>query len=101
MKTKEKLKPDSVLKDYWRKNEHFADLFNQVFFHGKPVLTPEKLTDQDTEVSSVILEQGGAISISRARDLIKQYQNGVDLVLMGLENQMRIHYGMPVRTILH
>ena len=33
----QKLKPDTVLKNYWRNNEQFADLFNAVLFeeiHG-------------------------------------------------------------------
>ena len=28
------LKPDIVLKNYWRNNEQFADLFNAVLFQG-------------------------------------------------------------------
>lgn len=29
------IKPDVTLKDYWRDNYRFADLFNQVFFGGE------------------------------------------------------------------
>lgn len=99
---KNSLKPDAVLKDYWRNNDRFADLFNQVFFDGKNILTSEALTDKDTEVSAVIMEKDKTVSsITRARDLIKQYGDGIDLVLIGLENQMRIDYGIPVRTMLY
>lgn len=73
-----KLKPDAVLKDYWRNNERFADLFNQVFFQGEAVLKSDTLTDRDTEESAVIMEKGKATSISRTRDLIKQYADGLD-----------------------
>lgn len=95
------LKPDAVLKDYWRNNDRFADLFNQVFFDGNDLLNPDNLTDKDTEDSAVIMEQGKMTSISRARDLIKLYENGINLVLIGIENQMKVHYGMPVRTMLY
>lgn len=95
------LKPDAVLKDYWRNNDRFADLFNQVFFEGETVLSAENLKDKDTEDSAVIVEKGKAASISRARDLIKEYSEGMDLALVGIENQMRIHYGMPIRTMLY
>ena len=45
------LKPDTVLKNYWRNNEQFADLFNAVLFEGKQVIRPEELQDLDTEES--------------------------------------------------
>lgn len=95
------LKPDVVLKDYWRNNDRFADLFNQVFFNGEALLTADKLDDRDTEDSAVIVEKGRVMSVSRARDLVKQYAEGMDLVLISIENQMKIHYGMPVRTMLY
>lgn len=101
MKQKKHLKPDVVLKEYWRRNERFADLFNQVFFQGAKALHPEDLTDKDTEMSSVIMEKEKVTALSGTRDLVKQYRKGVDLVLIGIENQMKVHYGMPVRTMLY
>lgn len=32
---------------------------------------------------------------------MKRYQNGIDLVLVGIEDQMKIHYAMPVRCMLY
>ncbi len=43
MKKTQGLKPDTVLKNYWRNNEQFADLFNAVLFEGKQVIRPEEL----------------------------------------------------------
>lgn len=37
---KNKIKPDTILKNFWRDNRHFADLFNAVFFNGEQVLKP-------------------------------------------------------------
>ena len=48
MKKTQGLKPDTVLKNYWRNNEQFADLFNAVLFEGKQVIRPEELQDLDT-----------------------------------------------------
>lgn len=45
----QRLKPDTVLKNYWRNNERFADLFNAVLFGGKQVISPGELEDVDTE----------------------------------------------------
>lgn len=100
---KNTIKPDSVLKDYWRNNDRFSDLFNQVFFHGDTVIEPGQLADKDTEESAVIIDkkQDKITSISRARDIIKEYSDNINLMLIGLENQMHVHYGMPVRTMLY
>ena len=94
------IKPDPVLKDYWSNNDRFADLFNQVFFKGKIMIHATHLTDGDTEESTIFFDKERISSISRHRDVIKQYED-IDFVLIGLENQMKIHYAMPVRTMLY
>ena len=33
-----KIKPDTILKTFWRDSEHFADLFNAALFDGRQVL---------------------------------------------------------------
>lgn len=52
-KTKNKLKADVVVKNYWRNNEQFADFFNAVLYEGKQVIKPDELEDMDTEESYV------------------------------------------------
>lgn len=101
MSNKNNLKPDPVLKDFWSDNNRFADLFNQVFFQGKAVITPDKLSDKDTEESTVFMEKKQVTAISRSRDVIKQHLDGAELVLVAMENQMKIHYAMPVRSMLY
>jgi hypothetical protein len=44
---KQDLKPDTVLKNYWRNNDRFADFFNAVLFEGRQVIKPEELEDID------------------------------------------------------
>lgn len=101
MSDKNNLKPDPVLKDFWSDNNRFADLFNQVFFQGKAVIIPDKLSDKDTEESTVFMEKKQVTAISRSRDVIKQHLDGAELVLVAMENQMKIHYAMPVRSMLY
>lgn len=101
MREKTNLKPDPVLKDFWSDNNRFADLFNQVFFHGEPAIDTEKLSDKDTEESTILLENERVTAVARARDIIKQHADGIELVLMAVENQMKIHYAMPVRLHLY
>lgn len=97
------LKPDIVLKNYWRKNEQFADLFNAVLFHGETLLKPEELADIDTEESSVLEHKEYAESLKASRDNIKICKRskmyGVVFVILGLEHQEHVHYAMPMRVM--
>ncbi len=97
----DKLKPDPVLKEFWSDNYRFADLFNQVFFDGEIVISPDHLVEQDVEESTVFGDNEKLDAIARYRDVIKQHTDGIRFVLVGLENQMNIHYAMPVRSMLY
>lgn len=94
---KNKIKPDTILKNFWRDNRHFADLFNAVFFKGEQVLKPQDLTEADTDVSSMLKFNGHAETVQKILDVVKKTAYGVDFVLWGLENQAKIHYAMPLR----
>ena len=52
-----KYKTDTFLKEFWRDNHRFADLFNTVIFQGRPVIKPEDLKEADTEVSGTWKEE--------------------------------------------
>ncbi len=97
------LKPDAVLKNYWRNNEQFADLFNAVLFNGKQIIKPEELEDIDTEESFVFEHKKYTETIQAARDNIKIRKkstlHGVEFILLGKEGQEHIHYAMPMRVM--
>ena len=95
-----KVKPDTILKNFWRNNHHFADLFNAALFDGKQVLKPDDLTEVDTDVSSLIKFNGHAETVQKILDVVKKTAYGVDFVLWGLENQEKIHYAMPLRHMV-
>ena len=97
---KNKIKPDTILKNFWRDNEHFADLFNAVFFNGEQVLDPRDLTEVDTDVSSMLKFNGHAETVQKILDVVKKSAYGVDFVIWGLENQAKIHYAMPLRHMI-
>ena len=48
-------KADIVLKNFWKDNAHFADLFNAVLFDGEQKLHPEDLREADVDLSSCLL----------------------------------------------
>ena len=88
------------MKNFWRNNERFADLFNAVLFDGKEVIQPEELMEADTDLSSVIKMNRHADTVQRVFDVVKKTSNGVSFVVWGLENQEKIHYAMPLRHML-
>ena len=102
-KRKQKLKPDIVVKNYWRNNEQFADFFNAVLFDGKEIIKADELEDIDTEESSILEHKYYAESIGAARDNVKIRKKStiynVELVILGMEGQERIHYAMPMRVM--
>lgn len=102
-KRKQKLKPDIVVKNYWRNNEQFADFFNAVLFDGKEIIKADELEDIDTEESSILEHKDYAESIGAARDNVKIRKKStiynVELVILGMEGQERIHYAMPMRVM--
>ncbi len=97
------LKPDIILQNYWNDNEQFADLFNAVLFKGKSLIQADELEDVDTEESTILEHRNYTESIKASRDIIKiqkiSTRHGVQLVLLGLENQEHIHYAMPLRVM--
>ena len=42
---------DAKLKEFWKENAHFADLYNTVLFEGKNVILPEMLQEAGTDLS--------------------------------------------------
>lgn len=102
-KGKQELKPDIVVKNYWRNNEQFADFFNAVLFDGEQLIKPDELEDVDTEESSVLEHREYAESIGASRDNVKIRKKstlyGVELVMLGMEGQEHIHYAMPMRVM--
>lgn len=95
-----KIKPDTILKNFWRDNHHFADLFNAALFDGEQVLNPADLSEADTDVSSFLKFNGHAETVQKVLDVVKKTAYGIDFVIWGLENQAKIHYAMPLRHMI-
>ena len=95
-----KVKPDTVLKDFWRDNERFADLFNAALFGGRQIILPEELEEADTDLSAVLKWDADTETVQKILDVVKKRVYGADLVILGMENQQRVHYGMPLRVML-
>ena len=69
-------------------------------FDGKHVLKPENLDDANADKSSIVKIGQYADTVNRIFDVVKKTSNGIDFVIFGIENQQKIHYGMPLRHML-
>lgn len=96
-----KVKTDVRLKEFWRSNERFADLFNAVLFEGRQVLKAKDLQEMDTDASGTIQVKNRELSLRRARDVVKKMAYGAEFAVLGVESQKNIHYAMPLRTLLY
>lgn len=94
------MKQDTILKNFWRDNSRFADLFNAALFEGETVLEPDDLVEVDTDVSSFLKFNGYAETVEKVLDVVKKTAYGIDFVIWGLENQSRIYYAMPLRNMI-
>ena len=95
-----KVKADTILKNFWKNNERFADLFNAALFDGEPVLKAEDLSEVDTDVSSLLKFNSHAETVQKVLDVVKKIAYGVGFVIWGLESQQKIHYAMPLRHMI-
>lgn len=92
-------------------NERYADLINGAVFGGRQMLRPQDLSDVD---SQAILRRGrfadgSARGASRRRrddrsryhDMIKKAAFGVNFAVISLEDQDKVHYLMPLRSMVY
>ncbi len=99
-KKRNNVRPDVILKDFWKNNERFADLFNAALFEGKQVLSAENLKDAGTDKSSVVKIGPHVDTVTRVFDVVKKTAYGIDFAILGIENQQKIHYAMPLRHMI-
>ncbi len=99
-------KIDIATKSYMSANTRFADIFNFCLYGGKEVLKAEDLVEKDpTELFLTEQENEKTLLQKNERDLLKEAvvreADGIYYMLLGLENQSFIDYGMPVRGMMY
>ena len=98
-------KIDTEAKAYLSDKERFSDIFNFWIYDGKNVIDPDGLTELDT--TSVAIPHNGRSRkhVQKYRDILKLYAAKSDsraiYLILGLEIESKIHYGMPVRAMLY
>ncbi len=96
---------DTAAKHYFANDAFFADAFNFFLFSGKKVIKPEELSPMDSTEAARIFGEKSSTSVQRHRDLLKLWgaRENEDAVfmLLGLELQSTVHYGMTARNMLY
>ena len=63
-------KLDTLTKEYMKRPDIFADVFNQFLYHGKQVIVPEQLIELDTTEITVPYGMDNR-PVQRYRDVVK------------------------------
>ena len=96
---------DDITKEYVRRNDIFADLFNFFLYNGKKVIKPENLREMDITEIALPFGNGKDSSVQKLRDVLKILRVMEDdeaiYVLLGTELQAVIHYAMPPKNMLY
>lgn len=92
---------DDVTKEYMKDNNVFADAFNYLIYNGRQVIKPSSLQELYTTEIALVEDD----KIQKYRDVLKsaviKKNDKATYLLLGVENQTKIHYAMPVRNLLY
>ena len=96
---------DESINKLLKNKENFAYLFNATVFQGEQVIKADKLTEINTEdvhIDTADTIEGKELNVvQKYRDLRMQYEDEMLQVVLGCEDQSKIDYSMPIRTMLY
>lgn len=96
---------DIESKEFMRDNAHFADVVNYYVFSGRQIVLPDDLSPLDTAEVVTPYGNGARSPVQKYRDTVKLWSVMTDdravYVILGTENQTKVHYAMPVRSGLY
>lgn len=91
---------DISLARYFEDQERYADLINGFLFDGKQVVSGQDVMEMDSRVTGVLGKLKKRFLIQKYRDDVRRIVLNTNFAIVGIENQDRVHYGMPVRIML-
>ncbi|MBR0148032.1 MAG: Rpn family recombination-promoting nuclease/putative transposase [Lachnospiraceae bacterium] len=94
-------KPNEALKDFFKDNDIYADVFNAAFFDGKQYFKGDDLSEGDTTFENSIEVGRQVIKIKRIRDIVRISKTGICFVILCLEEQDKINYTQPLREMIY
>ena len=72
----------------------FADFINACGCNGEVTILPEDLLEEDTK--NVFRQGEGCASNTTYRDMIRKVARGINFIIVGIEHQETVNYGMPL-----
>lgn len=99
-------KADIITKDYIRRPDIFADVFNQFLYHGSKKIVSDRLVELDTtELALPYGADNADVPEQKYRDVIKLLASMTDgkvaYCILAIENESKINYAMPVKNGLY
>ena len=95
-------KKAAAVKQWIGNRRRFANLFNVKIFGGVHIIRPEDLEPVEGETHVLIqTNDGKKQEIHRYRDITMRWKGKMDFMILACENQDKVHYAMPVRTMLY
>ena len=91
---------DISLARYFEDESRYADLINGFIFGGKQVVSGNDIQDLDSRVTGLMSKIKKGFKVQKYRDSVRKVVLGLGFAIIGLENQDRIHYAMPIRIML-
>ncbi len=96
---------DTRAKEYLSDPVRFSDIFNFWLYDGRNVIRPEGLKEMDTTAIALPYGSEAQEPVQKFRDVLKLYAAMKDdraiYLVLGLEEQTKVHYAMPVRGMLY
>lgn len=96
---------DTEGKKYLSDNEKFADAFNYLVYGGEQIIKADELREIDTTELALPYGNNAKAPVQKYRDILKLWNAMMDdnaiYVIMGVELQDKVHYGMPVKNGLY
>lgn len=89
---------DVLLKAYLSDDDRFADLVNGCVFGGERVVSAENLAEMDSQLNLMERFRKRKL-VKRFRDMVRKVAFDVNFAVIGVENQEKIHYAMPLRVM--
>ncbi|MDO4323038.1 MAG: Rpn family recombination-promoting nuclease/putative transposase [Lachnospiraceae bacterium] len=65
------------------------------------MLRPDALEEMDTDASAMLEMKDYSRTLVRIRDVVKKGMCGVCFMIFGIEDQMKVHYAMPLRVLIY
>ena len=95
-------KADVAVRQWLSDKGRFADFFNGVVFQGEEFVLAGALEEQKEEASLIVTDQNiNERTVQKYRDIVMRWNGKLNLAVLAIEAQDKIHYAMPVRNMVY